>query len=92
MSNSSKSTEAWLLADLAKQPGAVFTPTLYEQLPEKLLTFKAVAEALGIPYYKVQRAARARLFPVYRIYNGRPLLKLSEVMAVIDGSRVGGAP
>lgn len=56
---------------------------------EKLLTYRAAAEALGVPYYKIQRAARAGAFPTYRVFNGRQLLKLSEVIAVIDASREG---
>jgi len=57
--------------------------------PEKLLTYKAAADALGIPYFKVQRAAKARLFPTYRLLNGRPLLRLSEVIAAINATREG---
>lgn len=62
--------------------------------PEKLLTYKAAADALGIPYFKIQRAAKAGLFPTYRLLNGRPLLRLSEVVAAINASRsesAGGA-
>jgi hypothetical protein len=58
--------------------------------PEKLLTFRATADALGVPYFKVQRAARAKLFPTYRVFNGRRLLKVSEVVAAIDSTREGG--
>lgn len=58
--------------------------------PEKLLTYRATAEALGIPYFKIQRAARAKLFPTYRLLNGRRLLRLSEVIAAIDATRDGG--
>jgi hypothetical protein len=58
--------------------------------PEKLLTYRAAAEALGLPYFKIQRAARAGLFATYRVFTGRKLLKLSEVAAVIDASREGG--
>lgn len=57
---------------------------------EKLLTYKAIADTLGVPYFKVQRAVRAKLFPTYRVLNGRRLLKLSEVVAVIDSTREGG--
>jgi hypothetical protein len=57
---------------------------------EKLLTYRATADALGMPYYKVQRAARAGLLPTYRLLNGRRLLKLTDVVAIIDGTREGG--
>jgi hypothetical protein len=58
--------------------------------PEKLLTFHATAAALGIPYYKVQRAGRAGFFPKYQLYNKRPLVKLSEVLAAIEATKTGG--
>ena len=58
---------------------------------ERLLTYRATAEALGVPYFKIQRAARAKLFPTYQLLNGRRLLKLSEVVVAIDASREGGA-
>ena len=64
------------------------------QLPgisEQLLTLRSAADALGLPYFKVQRAARLKLFPVYRLLNKRPLVRLSEVVAVIERSREGGA-
>lgn len=57
---------------------------------ERLVTCKAAAEEIGVPYYKIQRAVRAGIFPTYRIFNGRRLLKLSEVAAIIDGTREGG--
>lgn len=70
------------------------TPNLVQRT-EKLLTYKAVSDALGIPYFKIQRAANAKLFPTYRLLNGRALLRLSEVVAAIDATRdgdSGGAP
>ena len=64
--------------------------SLDDKQPEKLLTFKAAADALGIPYFKIQRAARTRLFPTYWLLNGRRLLRLSEVVAAIEATREGG--
>lgn len=57
---------------------------------ERLLTLKEAAEAVGAKYWHIQRAARAEHFPVYRPYNSRPLVKLSEVVAYIDSCRAGG--
>jgi predicted site-specific integrase-resolvase len=59
---------------------------------ERLVTVKATAEALGVPYHQIQRAVRAGVFPTYRVFNGRRLLKLSEVVAVIERTREGGRP
>lgn len=57
---------------------------------EPLITLKDAAERLGLPYFKVQRAARAGLIPTYFVYNSRHLVRLSEVVAIINGTRQGG--
>lgn len=57
---------------------------------EPLITLKEAAHRLGLPYFKIQRAVLAGLIPTYRLYNGRRLVRLSEVIAVINGSRQGG--
>lgn len=56
---------------------------------EPFVTLKLAADHFGLPYFKVQRAARAGLIPTYFIYNSRRLVRLSEVAAVINGSRQG---
>jgi hypothetical protein len=58
--------------------------------PEKLITVKAAAEALGLPTWKLSRAAAQAVFPTYRLLNSRRLVKLSEVLAAIEASRRGG--
>jgi hypothetical protein len=57
---------------------------------EPLLTLKAIAERLGLPSFKVRRAARAGLFPTYCVFNKRKLARLSEVIFAIESSRRGG--
>lgn len=57
---------------------------------EALITLKEAAATLGLPYFKLQRAARAGLMPTYFVYNSRRLVRLSEVVAVINSSRQGG--
>jgi len=54
------------------------------------LTFDAVAKRLGVKYYQIQRAARAGLLPTYQLHSGRRLLKLTEVLEIIECSRQGG--
>jgi hypothetical protein len=58
--------------------------------PEQLLTLVAAAERLGLPTFKIRRAAKRGLFPTYSILNGRKLVRLSEVVAAIERSRSGG--
>lgn len=59
--------------------------------PEPLLTIGAAAGRLSLPLFKVRRAAKAGLFPIYTLFNGRRLVRLSEVIAAIDASRSGGS-
>jgi hypothetical protein len=56
----------------------------------KLIPIKAAAEALGLPTWKVSRAAKRGLIPTYTLFNTRRLVKLGEVVAVIESSRQGG--
>ena len=57
---------------------------------ERLVTYKAAAAEIGVPYHQIQRAARAGVFATYRVFTGRKLLKLSEVAAIINRTREGG--
>jgi hypothetical protein len=60
-----------------------------EDGPEPFLTIKDAAKRLGLPVFKLQRAARAGLFPTYRFQNSRILVRLSEVVARIEATRIG---
>jgi excisionase family DNA binding protein len=62
-----------------------------EPSPEKLITIKEAANALGIPNWKLRRAAKHGTFSTYSLGTSRRLVKLSEVIAVIEASRRGGA-
>jgi hypothetical protein len=55
--------------------------------PEPLLTLKNVATRLGLPAFKVTRAAKLGIFPTYFLFNKRKLARLSEVVAAIDLTR-----
>lgn len=57
---------------------------------EPLLTLKDIAARLGLPAFKVTRAAKLGLFPTYALFNQRKLARLSEVIAAIESSRTGG--
>jgi hypothetical protein len=58
--------------------------------PEAFLTLIAIANRLGLPVFKIRRAAKQGLFPTYSLLNGRKLARLSEVEAAIERSRSGG--
>lgn len=57
---------------------------------EKLLTLQQVEDRLGIPYFKLQRAAKRGLFPTYSIQTKRKLVRLSEVLVAIESTKQGG--
>ncbi|WP_156334211.1 MULTISPECIES: hypothetical protein [unclassified Shinella] len=59
--------------------------------PEKLLNFKDAANAIGAKEWQIRRAVKSGSIPVYRPFNSRGLVKLSEVVAYIDTCRQGGA-
>jgi hypothetical protein len=58
---------------------------------EPLIPINAAAIALGLHTWKLRRAIKAGLVPSYRVFNSRRLVRLSEVIAVIDASRQGGS-
>jgi hypothetical protein len=60
------------------------------QRPELLIPVKAAAAALGLPTWKLSRAAKRGIFPTYSLLNSRRLVKLSEVIVAIEASRQGG--
>lgn len=57
---------------------------------EKLIPLKAAAEVIGVPTWKLSRAAKQGVIPTYSVLNSRRLVKLSEVVAIIEASRRGG--
>ncbi len=54
---------------------------------EPFVTLKDAARTLHVPYWKLQRGARRGLLTTYRFLNARPLVRLSEVVAIIEASR-----
>jgi hypothetical protein len=65
--------------------------TEWQAYVEKLVTLKDAAIALGLPGFKITRAARAGIFPTYSLFNKRKLVRLSEVVAAIEASKKGGS-
>jgi hypothetical protein len=57
---------------------------------EQLRTVKQAAADLGLPYFKLNRAVKNGLIPHYSLYNSRRLVRVSEVLAVIEATRDGG--
>ena len=58
--------------------------------PEKLVTLNVAAEKLGVHLWALRRAVKAGIIPAYAPFNGRKLVRLSEVIAAIEASKIGG--
>ena len=58
--------------------------------PEPFLTLKDVATRLGVPAFKITRAAKLGVFPTYTLFNNRKLARLSEVVEAIKRTSTGG--
>jgi hypothetical protein len=54
---------------------------LEQTVKEQLLTMKAAADALGLPYFKIQRAAGKGLIPTYSLLNSRKYVKLQDILS-----------
>jgi excisionase family DNA binding protein len=50
----------------------------------EFLTVSAASARLGIPRWKLWRAIKKKLIPSYRFFNGRLLVRLSEVINAIE--------
>lgn len=55
----------------------------YDHPPDRLITYRQAANALGLPYFKIQRAAARGELPTYSLLNGRKYVKLRDIEARI---------
>lgn len=51
---------------------------------DKLRTFRDAATKLSVPYFKVQRAARAGIIPTYSLLNSRKYVKLRDILSLMS--------
>lgn len=57
---------------------------------EPFLTLQQAAKELGVHVWALRRAVKAGTIPAYAPFNGRKLVRLSEVVAAINASKIGG--
>ncbi len=65
--------------------------TVYDAQPliddlDQLRTFKDAAARLRIPYFKIQRAARAGIVPTYSLLNSRKYVKLRDILTLMSAN------
>ncbi|TPL54942.1 helix-turn-helix domain-containing protein [Mesorhizobium sp. B2-4-4] len=57
---------------------------------EPLLKIKEAAERLNVHPWALRRAVKSGAIPAYQPFNGRKLVRLTEIVAAINASKVGG--
>lgn len=57
---------------------------------EPLIPIKEAADKVGAKYWQLQRAVKRGLIPSFAPFNSRKLVRLSDVIALIEASRQGG--
>lgn len=57
---------------------------------EPLITIRQAAEQLGVHVWALRRAVTSGRIPAYRPFNGRKLVRLTEVVEMINASKIGG--
>lgn len=55
---------------------------------DQLITYKQAADALGLPYFKIQRAGSGGVIPTYTLFNGRKYVKMRDILELIEKGRV----
>lgn len=58
---------------------------------EALVTIQQAAATLGVYPWALRRAVKSGTVPAYAPFNSRRLVRLSEVVAAINASKVGGS-
>lgn len=56
---------------------------------EPLFKIKEAAERLNVHEWALRRAVKSGTVPAYAPFNGRKLVRLSEVVAAINASKIG---
>ena len=51
--------------------------------PEPFHSIKEAAEILNIQSWKLQRAAKEGIIPIYRLFNTRRMVRISEIVDAI---------
>jgi hypothetical protein len=58
---------------------------------KRYATIREASEQVGIPIWKLHRAARMGQLQTYAFFNSRKLVCLTELIALIESKKVGSA-
>lgn len=56
---------------------------------ERMHTIPDAARIVGVHTWALRRAVKSGTIPAYQPFNGRKLVRLSEVVAAINASKIG---
>ncbi len=59
--------------------------------PDRYIRIPLAAKEVGVSTWTLRRAINAGLIPTYRVGNSRRMVRLHEVVSIIERSRQGGA-
>lgn len=57
---------------------------------ERMHTIPDAARIVGVHTWALRRAVKSGAIPAYQPFNGRKLVRISEVVAAINASKIGG--
>lgn len=57
---------------------------------DKLQSYMSAADALGLPYHKIQRAAARKLIPTYSLGDSKKYVRIGEIIEVMKATQQGG--
>jgi excisionase family DNA binding protein len=66
------------------------TTTTQPPTMEQFLTVREAAAVVGVAPWKLSRVVKSGSVPSYAIGNTRRLVRVSEIVAAVEGTRLGG--
>jgi hypothetical protein len=62
---------------------APVSPNTYFHSADPLLTFRQAAMTAGVPYWKIQRAAKTGVLRTYKLLNSRQYVRMSDIARLL---------
>lgn len=79
-----------VIVDKSTEAGQRLEAQLDDSFPEKFHSIKDAAALLGLRYWHLQRAVKRGLVPSHRLLTTKRFVRLSEIIAALESSDMGG--
>lgn len=79
-----------VIVDSSTKGGQRLEAQLDDSFPEKFHSIKDAAALLGLRYWHLQRAVKRGLVPSHRLLTKKRFVRLSEIVAALESSDMGG--